>query len=228
MLIAVTGLGREARIVSRPEVKTVIGGGDVDRLRAEIHSAVASGARRVLSVGICAALASELKVGDCIVASEVVTENERFETHGPWSRELLASIPEAQSGAIAGTKTILANSVEKIRMHKSTKAAAADMESHVAAEIAREHGLPFAALRVVSDSAHQDLPHAAVVGMAKSGEVDFFAVLRSVVTRPAQIPALVKTGWEAEKAFRVLFRCRHVLAPSLAAANFGEFSLDVG
>jgi len=227
MIVAVTGLGREARIVSRPDIATVVGGGDPGRLREQIHSAIESGAKRVLSIGICAALAPELRVGDRIVATEVVTEDDRFETHQSWARQLLATVPGAQLGAIAGTHTILSSSAEKIRIRRATKAAAADMESHIAAEIARDFALPFAALRVVSDSSTQDLPHAATVGMAPSGEVDFFAVMRSIAAKPSQIPALIRTGWEAEKAFRVLFRCRHVLAPSLAAPNLGELSLDV-
>ena len=34
------------------------------------------------------------------------------------------------------------------------------MESHVAAAFAAEHGLPFAALRVISDAADRALPRA--------------------------------------------------------------------
>ncbi len=228
MIVAVTGLGREARIVSRPNVKTVIGGGDSARVRTEIQSALDSGARRILSIGICGALSPTLRVGDCIVATEVVTEGERIATHRPWTTELLASIPGAQAAAIAGTQSILSDSTEKRRLRETTNAAAADMESHVVAKAAQELGIPFAALRIVSDSAEQTLPPAAVVGMSPTGDIDYRAVFRSVMIRPGQIPALIRTAWEAEKAFRVLLRCRHVLAPSLAPVNLGKLSLDVG
>ena len=228
MIVAVTGLGREARLISRPDITTVIGGGDANGLKQRIRGALEQGARRVLSIGICGALAPSLDVGDCIVATDVVTEDERFATHGPWTSDLLDSIPNAMPASLAGTDTILATTADKKALHQATNAAAADMESHVAARVARECGLPFAAVRVVSDSAAHTLPPAAMVAMTKSGEVDILAVLRSLATKPGQIPALIRTAWEAEKAFRVLHSCRHVLDPRLVPAPLGELSLDLG
>jgi adenosylhomocysteine nucleosidase len=230
MIVAVTGLGREARLISRPDITTVVGGGDSQALQKRIHDAVGNGARRILSIGICGALSPHLDVGDCIVATEVVSSDRRFLTHGPWTQELLDSIPESQPASLAGTDAILASGADKFELHRSTKAAAADMESHVAARVADEFSVPFAAVRVVSDSATRALPPAALVAMSKSGEVDVVAVLRSLMSRPSQIPALIRTAWEAEKAFRVLLRCRHVVAATggLAAADLGELSLDVG
>src|SRR5215469_234422 len=228
MIVAVTGLGREARLISRPDITTVVGGGDSQALRDRIHAALDTGARRILSIGICGALAPQLDVGDCIVATEVVAQDKRYLTHGPWTKELLDSIPEAQPASLAGTDLILASGADKLALHRNSKAAAADMESHVAARVAEEQGVPFAAVRVVSDAATRALPPAALVAMAKSGEVDVVAVLRSLVSQPGQIPALIRTAWEAEKAFRVLLRCRHVVDPGLATANLGELSLDMG
>ena len=228
MIVAVTGLGREARLISRPDITTVIGGGDAAALRQRIHTALEQGARRVLSIGICGALSPTLEVGDCVVATEVVTEGERFVSHGPWVADLLDSIPSAIPASLAGTDTILSNSADKKRLYETTNAAVADMESHIAARVADECRLPFAAVRVVSDSAARALPPAAMVAMAKSGEVDILAVLRSLATRPTQIPALIRTAWEAEKAFRALHRCRHVLEPGTASAPLGALSLDMG
>jgi adenosylhomocysteine nucleosidase len=64
--------------------------------------------------------------------------------------------------------------------------------------------------------------------MTKSGGVDILAVLRSLAAQPAQIPALIRTAWEAEKAFRALERCRHVLDPRFIPTPLGELSLDLG
>jgi hopanoid-associated phosphorylase len=205
-----------------------VGGGDSHALRQRIESALGFGARRIISIGVCGALDPSLAVGDCIVATEIVTEDECLSTHYPWCKELLERLPHARPGALVGTDAIIPNGAAKDRLHRATRAAAADMESHVAAKVAREHGLPFAAVRVVSDSAARALPPAALVGMSRTGGVNVFAVLRSLFTNPAQIPALLRTAWEAEKAFRVLFSCRHVLDPALAVADFGELSLDMG
>lgn len=228
MIVAVTGLDREARVITRPDIITVVGGGDKRALEVRVKGALESGARRILSIGICGSLAPTLRVGECIVASEIVAVQERFATHRHWTNELLALLPKARPAILAGSDTIVSDRAGKTALHQSTKAEAVDMESHVAASVAREHGFPFAAVRVVSDSWHQSLPPAALVAMARTGKVDLYAVLCSLVSRPGQIPALIRTAWEAEKAFRALFHCRHVLSPGLFPTELRELSLDMG
>lgn len=227
MIVAVTGLAREARLIMRPQLAVAIGGGDCNALRARIEQALSAGARRIISMGVCGALSPTLKVGDSIVATEVVAGGEMISAHRPWATELLSRVPEARPAVLAGADAILADASAKARMYRSTGAEAVDMESHVAASVAHERGLPFAAFRVVSDSSDRTLPPAALVGMSRNGRMDVCAVIRSLISNPAQIPALIRTAWEAERAFRVLFRSRHVLDPAPAFADLGELSLDM-
>lgn len=230
MIVAVTGLGREARIIARPEITTVVGGGDRCALQMRVRSAIDAGARRVLSIGICGGLTASLKVGDCVIATEIVAGRERLATDVAWTQDLAAQIPGAKLGVLAGSDAIVFDRNERRRLHDETAAMAVDMESHVAAKIADEHGLPFAALRVVSDTHRQALPPAALVAMLPSGKIDVRAVLRSVALRPSQIPVLIRTAWAAEKAFQALSRCRHVLAPApvAAVATTSGLALEVG
>jgi adenosylhomocysteine nucleosidase len=232
MILAVTGLAREARLIARPHLAIAIGGGDSHALRTRIETALDAGARRIISMGVCGALDPSLAVGDCVVATDVVTEHESYVTHHAWTKELLTRLPASQPGAIAGTDGIIADGTAKTRLHRATGAATVDMESHIAARVAHERGLPFAAIRVVSDSAERALPPAALIAMSPTGGIDFYALLHSLYANPGQIPALLRTAWEAEKAFRVLFSCRHVLDPVgdpvLAPVDLGELSLHVG
>ena len=228
MILAVTGLAREARLIARPELAVAVGGGHGGTLRSRIERALESGARRIISMGICGALSPSLKVGDCVVATDVVVNGRNLSTHRPWAKELLARVPDAQPAVLAGADTILADRQAKDRLYRATGAAAVDMESHIAASVAEERNVPFAAFRVVSDSSSHTLPHAALVGMAAGGGVDICAVLRSLVANPRQLPQLMRTAWEAEKAFRVLFRSRHILDPVFVSADLGELSLDMG
>ena len=228
MIVAVTGLDREARVIARPEVITVVGGGDRYALEVRIHNALEAGARRILSIGICGALSPSLRVGDCVVATEVVTGTERIATDQGWTSELFTQVPTARLGVLAGSDSVVADRRDKHRLHRETAALAVDMESHVAARVARERSLPFAALRVVSDSHRQSLPHAARVAMSRNGKINVRAVLRSLALRPIQIPVVIRTAWEAEKAFRALIRCRHVLdAPAPAAPGPAQLALEV-
>ena len=227
MIIGVTGMSREARLIAHPAVLPVVGGGDAEALEKRIGAAVANGGRRILSIGICGALSPDLKVGDVVIASEIVTPDGVCPTSVAWTRELAARMPDAVVASLAGVDSVAADREGKAGLRASTNAAAVDMESHVAARAALAHGLPFAAVRVVSDGAHRSLPHAAQVALHPSGGVDVRAVLRSVLRTPLQILPLIRTAWEAEIAFAALLRCCGMLHAGFARTNLGELALDV-
>jgi|SRR5437016_4062365 len=227
MIVAVTGLTREARVVAHPEVLPVVGGGDAEALESRIESAVTKGGRRILSIGICGALCPELQVGDVVIASEIVTQDAVYAANPFWTRELSARLPEAVVASMAGVDAVSADREGKAQLRQSTRARTVDMESHVAARAAVKHGFPFAALRIVSDGAHRSLPHAAQIALHPSGGVDVPAVLRSILRAPLQILPLIRTAWEAEIAFAALLRCCGVLHAGFARANLGELVLDV-
>ncbi len=136
-----------------------------------------------------------------------------------WADRLAAALPEARRGFILGSNHMIAAAAAKAVLHRQTGALCVDMESHIAAEVAVAHGLPFAALRFISDDASRALPKAAQAGMKPDGGMDLAAVLKSLAADPRQLPALIRTGLEAETAFRALFRSRHRLGPALGFAD---------
>jgi adenosylhomocysteine nucleosidase len=97
-----------------------------------------------------------------------------------------------------------------------------DMESHVAARIAALHNIPFAICRAVIDPVDRDLPPAAVVELRPDGTPDIPAICRSVMCRPAQIPALVRTAMDAWTAREALRRGRRLLGVGLACPYLRE------
>ena len=227
MIVAVTGMTREARLIAHRNVISAVGGGDPAALEKRIEGAIAKGGRRVLSIGICGALCPELKVGDVVIASEVVTQEAVYATTASWTRDLAGRIPQALIASMAGVDTVSADRANKADLRAATKARTVDMESHVAARTALAHGLPFAAVRVVSDGAHRTLPDAARIALHPTGGVDRLAVLRSVMRAPLQIAPLIRTAWEAEIAFAALLRCCGMLHAGFARANLGELAVDV-
>ena len=227
MIVAVTGMAREARLIAHRNVISAVGGGDAASLEKRISAAITKGGRRILSVGICGALCPELRVGDVVLASEIVTPDAVYTTDASWTRELADRIPHALIASMAGVNAVSADQANKADLRASTQARTVDMESHVAARTARAHGLPFAALRVVSDGANRTLPHAARVALQPTGSVDRMAVLGSVLRAPLQIPGLIRTAWEAEIAFAALLRCCGMLHAGLARPNLGELAVDV-
>jgi len=227
MILVATGLQREARLLASPELSIVAGGGDSERLAAALEQDAARAAG-IISIGLGGALADDLKPGDWVVAREVIAAHAPVAaTDAAWSARLLATLPGARAGAILGSDAIVADAKTKRQSYADTGASVVDMESHIAAEVAARHGLPFAAARVVSDAADRSLPKAAQAGMAADGRMDIVAVLRSLAASPWQLPALIRVGSEAGTAFKALGRGRDLLGPRLGGPDLGQLPLDV-
>ena len=124
---------------------------------------------------------------------------------------LAIRLPEAHVGTIVGSDTLIARAAQKHALYATTGALAVDMESHIVARVAARHNLPFAIVRVISDGANEALPPAALVGMKPDGGMALGAVLASLARNPAQLPALIRTGIHAGRAFSELRRVGDVL-----------------
>jgi hopanoid-associated phosphorylase len=226
MILAATGLQRERRILAGPGIEAIAGGGDRARLESALDR-LAPQACGIISIGIAGGLAPGLPVGRWVVADAVMVDGERWPTEPSWTARLAARLPEAARGVVVGVDAMVAEPAQKAALHQATGAIAADMESHIAIRAARRHCLPFAAARVVSDSAHRTLPPAARVGMKVDGRMDLAAVLRSLVAQPGQLPALIITGLEAERGFRALLGGYRRLGAALAGPDLGKLPLDM-
>ncbi len=194
-LIIACGLKREARIFDRPgrDVFVVIGGGQAATLDRDLDDEAELSPGIILSCGIAGALAPTLGLGDVVIDGDAAVVD-----------RLARALPHAHRGGIVGNDTIVATAMEKRLLRERTGALAVDMESHVAARVALRKGLPFAALRVISDRAEDGLPPAALVGMQPDGGMALGAVLASLARSPRQLSALIRTGRQADQAFRSL------------------------
>jgi adenosylhomocysteine nucleosidase len=226
MILVASGLKREARILQGAAVQVVAGGGD----RARLEQALADAAGRasaIISMGLCGALADDLRPGDWVIASRIVSCGREAEADPDWTTSLARRLPGARAGPILGSDVMIADASAKRAAHAATGALAVDMESHIAAGVAAHRGVPFAAARVVSDAADRSLPKAAQAGMAADGSMDLGAVLVALAADPRQLAALIRVGREAETAFRALGRGRDLLGPRLGRPDLGELPLDV-
>jgi adenosylhomocysteine nucleosidase len=218
MILAATGLQRERRIVAGPDIEAIASGGDPVRLEAVLDR-LAGSASGIISIGIAGGLAPGLPVGQWVVADAVLVDGESLSTDPAWTSRLAARLPEAARGVLLGVNAMVAEATQKASLHSTTGAVAVDMESHIVARVARRHRLSFAAARVISDAAHHDLPPAVLVGMKSDGGIDLPAVLRSLLANPGQLPALIRTGLEAERGFRALLRGHRRLGPRLGGPD---------
>ena len=87
----------------------------------------------------------------------------------------------------AGVEQVVVGQAGKAVLHAETGASAVDMESHIAAAYATEAGLPFAALRVISDPATRGLPAIARSAIKPNGNIDLKKVLGRPCAKPADV-----------------------------------------
>ena len=215
MLIIVTGMKREARIFGR-DARVIVAGGDNSTLAARLEQAIGRGGRAVISAGICGGLLPGLAVGTPVIGSGTVRQKIRWSADAAWQDALAAKIPNAVRGAIAGSDVILTDPDYKAALHGQTGAVAVDMESHICARVAAAHGVPFAALRVVSDAATHVLPPAVSRAIGAKGNVRMGAVLWSVASEPRQVPELLQTARNTRRALAEMLRCFNVLGADFA------------
>ena len=227
-IIAVSGLLKEARIADGPGVKTLAGGTKAVLLRQKLEQMIAQGAHGIISIGIAGGVAPTLKSGDCVVGSAVLDGSERFFPDPQWLARIIAKLPNAVPGLVVGVDTLMATAWAKGELFRATGAYAVDMESHVVARAAKEHRLPFAVLRTVSDPAVSTLPPLVATAVTESGQIDFRRVISSLLANPRQIPALMQTARESKAAFEALLRCRRALGLRFLGPDGGELALDMG
>ena len=220
-VIAVTGLAREARIARRARAVPVISAGDAQLLTNRLEEAIRAGAKGIVSFGIAGALAPLLKPGDVVIATHVVHGEERYATDPRWTAILRQKLPHATPAIIVGHGEIVSHIDGKRRLFALSGAHAVDMESHIAARIAKRHNIPFVAIRTISDAATRGLPPAALIALKPNGRIRLAGVLKSVASEPLQIPDLMTTGHETSRAFRALLRCRNALGLGLGCPYLG-------
>ena len=217
-ILAVTGMIKEAGIIGTAGVVVVVGGGDGDGLASKLD-ALHGDIGGVISIGLGGALSPLLKVGDVVIGEKIITGTEDWECHAGWRNRLASRLAHAHQGMVFGSDVIIHQAETKTGLYNTTGALVVDMESQVAARFAAKRNLPLAALRVISDDASHVLPPAALVAMQPDGGISIGKVLWSVMKKPAQIPALVRTGRASSKAFAELLRCRDLCGVGIAGLD---------
>lgn len=171
--------------------------------------------RGIVSFGVAGGLNPELKSGDVVIASEILAGKKRWSTAAALTENLVALPVKRRRvvvpGILAGVEEVVTGQVAKAALRATTGADAVDMESHIAARYAEHYGLPFAAVRVISDPAHRALPELTMNAIKPNGNVDMWKVMRGIARNPKSIPHLISTGRDFSRALRSLKGCREAL-----------------
>jgi adenosylhomocysteine nucleosidase len=213
-VLAFVGMSFEAKIAAGPGVQVFSRDRRQDLAKAA-ENAARHGYRGIVSFGVAGGLSTGLRAGDCVVASAIIDAKNTWATHKSWSKRLCDAIPTAHYGPIIGVEAPVAHPTNKRELHRTTGAAAVDMESHVVADLAAAYGLAFAAVRIIVDPAHRPIPKSALMGMdiGPGGRVSGLAVLRDLVAKPSQLPLLLRVSLDAFIARSEMQRVRQLLGP---------------
>jgi hopanoid-associated phosphorylase len=208
--LVVVGMRREAALLPAG-TRIIVTGGEPRRavalLDAEaLPAAEAGGVAAVLSFGIAGGLAPELRSGDLVVASRVRGPGGAWPADPAWAAAL-ARATGARLGMLAGAPRVVADAAAKRQLHAATGGAlAVDLESEAAAAFAAAHGLPFAALRAVADTAEDSIPAAAARGLSLSGRPAVARVALGLLRRPQELPAVLELARRTRLALESLRR----------------------
>lgn len=214
-IIVATGFTREIRTCAVPGIVAVAGGGVAEQLEERLHAIAKEGAAAIVSYGLTGGLADGLAVGDWIVGSRITGATEHGCDPG-WRDAIAARLPGARIGAFFADGRMIDTVDEKRALGAAHDALAVDMESHVAARVAKTHGLPFAIARIVSDEVNHLLPHAITVSMRPDGGFDRARMRASLARDPGQMPDVVQTMRQFMIGFRGLRRGARLMGGRLA------------
>ncbi|MCU0307443.1 MAG: hypothetical protein MUE51_06675 [Thermoleophilia bacterium] len=146
----------------------------------------------LVAAGFCGAAGPDLRPGEVVVAREVVdgASGERF-----------AADP-GLLGAVAGRRGTLVSRPALARTPAERAAGggdAVDMESAALARACRDAGVPFLAVRAVSDPAHRPLPDLLAL-VDPAGRPRAGRIARHLARRPGQVLVLARLGRDAGRA----------------------------
>ena len=214
-VLIVTGLKQEARIAAGPGLTVICSSSNPVQLREMMTSFDPKSIRGIVSFGVAGGLNPALRSGDIVVATKIVAADKHWTTSSALTENLIAlPLKRGRSivaGVLAGVEEVVLGQVGKSALRNKTGADAVDMESHIAARYAADNGLPFAAVRVISDPSHRSLPQITMNAIKPNGNVDMWKVMRGIARNPRTIPHLISTGRDFNRALRSLRGCRRAL-----------------
>lgn len=192
--------GHVGRIGAADVLATTTGIGTERATTATRRLLAAGGIDHVVVVGIAGAIGPTRAVPDLVIP-EVVVDWPEGREHRP-----------APLGSLAGQGTIVTSdeygyAPDVIADFVAHGVVAVDMETVAVAEVCEAAGVPWSAVRAISDRADDETVNQDVIGLVKpDGSPDLGRSLRYLARHPGRLPHLAALGRDATAAARAAAR----------------------
>jgi hypothetical protein len=204
--ILLTGIGRQnAEKSLREFFNSRRSRGDATQIKEKLETphVVSYEPDLVLTCGFAGGLNPDLKLGDVVFE---LSEPQLPSANSQLQAQLLAA--GAKPAKIFCADRIATTVAEKNKLRAETGADAVEMESAAIHAVCGGRGIPCATVRVISDTAHEDLPLDFNALSKPDKNLDFGKLFLAIAKSPGKIGALIqlqkKTKFAAEQLAAVL------------------------
>lgn len=188
----------------------LLSGMGADRARRAARTLLENGATALVSWGFAGGLLPGLSPGSLILPERILAVDRSIYYVDPVWHEFLGNRLKPHvslhRGTLAESTVVLDSRAEKIALFQRTGATAVDMESASIALVAKAAGVPFMAIRAITDGPEMAIPQSILNSIDEFGRACLFKLFPYLTKRPAELMALVRLRRNFQAARATLTR----------------------
>lgn len=154
------------------------------------------GVSALVSFGVAGALSESLRPGDLVLPEHIqIEQSNRVSVTLAWRARIKQLLPKhvnVAGGTLVASRQMLSSEAEKRAFSAKYGACAVDMESGAIAEVATETGIPFVAVRAITDPLEFSPPPILMNAVYPDGSVNILQLLSLLIRRSINISTLLQ------------------------------------
>lgn len=145
----------------------------------------------VLLMGLCGSLLHRYKVGDIVLYSECVYQDQIQKCDRSFTQELYSHLVGVSLVKGLTSDRVICEASEKRQLSETSQASVVDMEGFAAYSFFNQANIPVATLRVVSDDCEHDIPDL-TSAISSDGSLQSLPLAISMIRQPIAAIRLIK------------------------------------